>query len=72
MPWLTPAASTWPMHATVVEIKGHGRHGAADFDEIHRVNVRGTFVVNQQPARRVRDGGSIVNVCAWSGWRPRR
>ncbi len=34
----------------------------ADFDEIHRVNVRGAFVVNQQAARRVRDGGSIVNV----------
>jgi 3-oxoacyl-[acyl-carrier protein] reductase len=34
----------------------------ADFDQIHRVNVRGTFVVNQQAARRVRDGGSIVNV----------
>jgi len=94
--------------ATVKEIAGHGRHGAAfaadvadkdavsavfdavedrfghldvvvhtaginrpaaladldlaDFDEIHRVNVRGTFVVNQQAARRIRDGGSIVNV----------
>jgi 3-oxoacyl-[acyl-carrier protein] reductase len=34
----------------------------ADFDAIHRVNVRGTFVVNQQAARRVRDGGSIVNI----------
>jgi 3-oxoacyl-[acyl-carrier protein] reductase len=34
----------------------------AEFDEIHRVNVRGTFVVNQQAARRVRGGGSIVNV----------
>ena len=34
----------------------------ADFDEIHRVNIRGTFVVDQQAARRVRDGGSIVNV----------
>ena len=33
-----------------------------DFDAIHRVNVRGTFVVNQQAARRVRSGGSIVNV----------
>jgi len=33
-----------------------------DFDEIHRVNVRGSFVVNQQAARRVRDGGSIVNI----------
>jgi 3-oxoacyl-[acyl-carrier protein] reductase len=34
----------------------------ADFDAIHRVNVRGAFVVNQQAARRVRAGGSIVNV----------
>jgi 3-oxoacyl-[acyl-carrier protein] reductase len=34
----------------------------ADFDAIVRVNVRGTFVVDQQAARRVRDGGSIVNV----------
>lgn len=34
----------------------------ADFDAIHRVNVRGTFVVDQQAARRVRDGGAIVNV----------
>jgi 3-oxoacyl-[acyl-carrier protein] reductase len=34
----------------------------ADFDEIHLVNVRGSFVVNQQAARRVRAGGSIVNV----------
>src|SRR5208282_5011438 len=34
----------------------------ASFDEILRVNVRGTFVVDQQAARRVRDGGSIVNV----------
>jgi 3-oxoacyl-[acyl-carrier protein] reductase len=33
-----------------------------DFDAIHRVNVRGTFVVNQQAGRRVRDGGSIVNI----------
>jgi 3-oxoacyl-[acyl-carrier protein] reductase len=34
----------------------------ADFDAIHRINVRGTFVVSQQAARRVRGGGSIVNV----------
>jgi len=97
-----------PADATVGEIEGHGRRGAAfatdiadekavsdlfdaiedrfghvdavvntaginrpaaltdldltDFDAIHRVNVRGTFVVDQQAARRVRDGGSIVNV----------
>jgi 3-oxoacyl-[acyl-carrier protein] reductase len=34
----------------------------ADLDEIHRVNVRGTFGVDQQAARRIRNGGSIVNV----------
>jgi 3-oxoacyl-[acyl-carrier protein] reductase len=34
----------------------------ADLDAIVRVNLRGTFVVDQQAARRVRDGGSIVNV----------
>jgi 3-oxoacyl-[acyl-carrier protein] reductase len=34
----------------------------ADLDAIVRVNVRGTFVVDQQAARRIRDGGSIVNV----------
>jgi 3-oxoacyl-[acyl-carrier protein] reductase len=38
----------------------------ADFDldvldQMLRTNVRGTFVVNQQAARRVRPGGAIVN-----------
>lgn len=33
----------------------------ADFDRMHRINVRGTFVVGQQAARRVRSGGAIVN-----------
>jgi 3-oxoacyl-[acyl-carrier protein] reductase len=33
----------------------------ADFDRMHRTNVRGTFVVDQQAARRVRNGGAIVN-----------
>lgn len=28
-----------------------------DFDRMHRTNVRGTFVVSQQAARRVRSGG---------------
>ena len=32
----------------------------ADFDRMHRINVRGTFVVGQQAARRVRPGGAIV------------
>jgi 3-oxoacyl-[acyl-carrier protein] reductase len=32
-----------------------------DLDRIHRTNIRGTFVVCQQAARRVRRGGAIVN-----------
>jgi NAD(P)-dependent dehydrogenase (short-subunit alcohol dehydrogenase family) len=32
-----------------------------EFDRIHRTNVRGTFVVSQQAARRVRTGGAIIN-----------
>jgi len=30
-------------------------------DAMHRTNIRGTFVVDQQAARRVRDGGAIIN-----------
>ena len=33
----------------------------AQFDRMHRSNVRGTFVVSQQAARRVRSGGAIIN-----------
>lgn len=33
----------------------------ADLDRMHRTNIRGTFVVSQQAARRVRPGGAIVN-----------
>ena len=32
-----------------------------DFDRMHRTNVRGTFVVDQQAAQRVRAGGAIIN-----------
>jgi 3-oxoacyl-[acyl-carrier protein] reductase len=32
----------------------------AEFDALHRTNVRGTFVVAQQAARRVRPGGAII------------
>lgn len=31
------------------------------FDRLQRTNVRGTFVVAQQAARRLRDGGAIIN-----------
>ncbi|MGW7286832.1 SDR family oxidoreductase [Streptomyces sp. NPDC054847] len=30
-------------------------------DRMHRTNVRGTFVVNQQAARRLRSGGAVIN-----------
>ncbi|WP_333758213.1 SDR family oxidoreductase [Streptomyces sp. ISBFB 2968] len=33
----------------------------ADLDRMHRTNIRGTFVVNQQAARTVRPGGAVVN-----------
>lgn len=30
-------------------------------DRMHRTNIRGTFVVDQLAAKRVRDGGAIIN-----------
>ncbi|MHA5047145.1 SDR family oxidoreductase [Streptomyces sp. SD15] len=33
----------------------------ADFDRMHRTNVRGTFVVSQLAARALRPGGALVN-----------
>jgi 3-oxoacyl-[acyl-carrier protein] reductase len=32
-----------------------------DFDRMIRTNLRGTFVVSQQAAQRVREGGAIIN-----------
>jgi 3-oxoacyl-[acyl-carrier protein] reductase len=32
-----------------------------ELDRVHRTNIRGTFVVSQQAARRVRAGGAIIN-----------
>jgi 3-oxoacyl-[acyl-carrier protein] reductase len=32
-----------------------------ELDRVHRTNIRGTFVVNQQAARRIRSGGSVIN-----------
>jgi 3-oxoacyl-[acyl-carrier protein] reductase len=32
-----------------------------DLDRMHRINIRGSFVVAQQAARRVRSGGAIIN-----------
>ena len=33
----------------------------ADLDRMHRTNIRGTFVINQLAAKRVREGGAIIN-----------
>ena len=33
----------------------------ADFDQMMRINVRGTFVVSQWAAARLRDGGALIN-----------
>ncbi|POX64361.1 3-ketoacyl-ACP reductase [Streptomyces sp. Ru62] len=33
-----------------------------DLDRMHRTNIRGTFVVSQQAARRLRAGGALINV----------
>ncbi|NSC25547.1 SDR family oxidoreductase [Streptomyces albus subsp. chlorinus] len=41
-------------HATIAELD------LAVLDDLHRTNIRGTFVVAQQAARRVRSGGAIV------------
>jgi 3-oxoacyl-[acyl-carrier protein] reductase len=32
-----------------------------DLDHMHRINIRGTFLVNREAARRVRSGGAIIN-----------
>jgi len=32
------------------------------FDDVIRTNLRGTFVVDQQASRRVRNGGAIINI----------
>ncbi|SCG72231.1 SDR family oxidoreductase [Micromonospora humi] len=33
----------------------------ADFDRMHRTNVRGAFLVSQQAAERLRPGGALIN-----------
>ncbi|ANW64188.1 hypothetical protein BCA37_11815 [Mycobacterium sp. djl-10] len=41
-----------------------------DFDGAHQTNVRGTFLVNQQAAQRLRVGGVIVNLVRGGSARP--
>ncbi|WP_336660874.1 SDR family oxidoreductase [Leucobacter sp. USHLN153] len=47
--------------AGVMTLGPIAEYSLEDFDKIVRTNVRGTFVVSQQAARRVRSGGAIIN-----------
>lgn len=41
-----------------------------DLDRVHRTNIRGTFAVSQQAARRLRGGGAIINFSSTLTRRP--
>ncbi|PNY79297.1 SDR family oxidoreductase [Deinococcus koreensis] len=47
--------------AGIMILKPLVEFSADDFDRMHRVNVRGTFLVNRQATRRMRPGGAIIN-----------
>lgn len=58
------------VHAAGLIIRGPvAAHDLDRFDALQRTNVRGTFLVNRQAARHLRDGGTIVNL-AGSGIGP--
>ena len=48
--------------AGIMILKPVAEFDLGDLDRMHRINIRGTFVVNQQAARRVRTGGAIINL----------
>lgn len=51
------------VHAAGATIPGPiGDHDLDRFDASQRTIVRGTFLVNRQAARQIRDGGTIVNL----------
>ncbi len=52
-PLQSPAAASRPQEVDVTE---------DDFDRVFAVNARSVFFVLQQAARRVRDGGRIINI----------
>jgi 3-oxoacyl-[acyl-carrier protein] reductase len=41
--------------------------GLDEFDALVRINTRATFIVNQQAARHLRNGGAIVNLYSSAG-----
>ncbi|RKE18805.1 SDR family oxidoreductase [Streptomyces sp. TLI_171] len=47
--------------AGVMRLKPIAELDLDDLDAMHRTNIRGTFVVAQQSARRLRPGGALIN-----------
>jgi 3-oxoacyl-[acyl-carrier protein] reductase len=47
--------------AGVMKLKPIAELDLDELDAMHRTNIRGTFVVNQQSARRLRPGGALIN-----------
>jgi 3-oxoacyl-[acyl-carrier protein] reductase len=47
--------------AGIMLLSGLADLNLADFDRMHRINVRGTFLVGQQAVRRLRRGGALIN-----------
>lgn len=39
----------------------------ADFDEVFNLNVKGTFFVTQEAAKRLRDDGRVINISSLTG-----
>jgi NAD(P)-dependent dehydrogenase (short-subunit alcohol dehydrogenase family) len=56
--------------AGIARLKPFLEMSIEDFDLVHEVNLRGTFIVGQEVARRmVGRGGSIINISSASGRR---
>jgi 3-oxoacyl-[acyl-carrier protein] reductase len=50
------------VHAALMILGTVAGYALETFDALHRVNSRGTLVVNQQASLQLRDGGAIVNL----------
>lgn len=47
--------------AGLMILKPLAEYALKDFERLHAVNVRGTFLVSREAVRRVRRGGAIIN-----------
>jgi 3-oxoacyl-[acyl-carrier protein] reductase len=48
--------------AGIMILKPLADYELEDFDRLHRANVRGTFLISREAVRRVRRGGTIINI----------